>query len=112
MTRQAEQLAPRVKLRAMPADPQYRGRMVAVALAPTLVPAIADAIAAELAAAQAEQQLLDGREEAVLEACKAVGSALDRLEQAKFTSGEPGARVSLEKAARQLRALMKTWGRG
>lgn len=48
----------------------------------------------------------------LMEACRKVAAAVDRLEQAKFAGqGEIGARVSLGKAAARLRNVMKRHGR-
>lgn len=43
----------------------------------------------------------------VLDAGKAACEALTRLEQAKYTPGEPAARLALERAVRSLRRRMK-----
>ena len=47
----------------------------------------------------------------IMEACRRVAAASDRLAEAKFTSGEPSARVSLEKAAAALHRAMRKHGR-
>jgi len=41
------------------------------------------------------------------EACRAVGAAVDRLEQVRHTRGEIGARVALERAATTLRRIIR-----
>lgn len=47
----------------------------------------------------------------IMRACRKVAEAADRLEQAKFTSGEIEARRSLERAAKSLRRVMEKHGR-
>ena len=42
----------------------------------------------------------------LLDACRAVGAAVDRLEQARFTAREIAARRALEEAARRLKFAM------
>ncbi len=72
-----------------------------------LMPVIASAIGAEidnLRAAAAERTLQDVE---LMNACRAVGAAVDRLEQARHTRGEIAARMSLERAATGLRRIIQ-----
>lgn len=83
-------------------DPEKRAATIAAQVAP----AIAAAIAAELAEIRIGRASQDRRERDVMEACREVGAALDRLEQTKFTAGEPAARQLLERMAVKLRRAM------
>lgn len=83
-------------------DPETRAATIAAQVAP----AIAAAIAAELAEIRTGRAAHDRRERDVMDACHDVGAALDRLEQTKFTSGEPAARQLLERMAVKLRRAM------
>lgn len=96
-------------------DTHRRAAEAARLAMPTIAGAIAAALNAELTAMRTagsapgvrEQRRTERLEQAVMNACIAVGAALDRLEQVKTTAGEPGARVALEKAARALRRAME-----
>lgn len=74
------------------------------ARAQRLVEAILPLIAAEIAFKPAKR---DTRDQETMRACRKVGAAIDRLEQAKFTQGEIPARKKLERAARSLRAVLE-----
>lgn len=43
----------------------------------------------------------------IMEACKRVGAALDRLEEVKFSPAEVRARIALELATRHLRSVIR-----
>lgn len=85
-------------------DPESRVARILIAM----TPAINAAIAAELdAAALAPHAARDALDEELMGACRAVGEAVDRLQQAKFTKGEIHARAALERAAARLKGVMK-----
>ena len=69
-----------------------------------LVTAEIDAEIASLRAVAAERTL---QEIELMNACRAVGAAVDRLEQVRHTRGEIGARVALERAATTLRRIIR-----
>lgn len=76
------------------------------ARATRLVELIKPMIAAELLVKPIVVPTRGKLEDAIMEACKAVGKAVDRIEQVKFTAAERQARRDLETAARRLRTLM------
>lgn len=80
-----------------------RADLIARAIAPT----ISDAIAAELEVLRDRLAARDREEREILAACHAVGAAVDRLEQARHTSGEIPARKALERAAIRLRKAIQ-----
>lgn len=65
---------------------------------------IAPMIAAEIAIMPPPKP--DAREEAIMQACKALGKALDRFDQAKHTKNEGVARNQVIEAARRLKSAM------
>lgn len=73
--------------------------------------AVAAVIAEQLAQARsawvAEAAALRLKDEELLDACKAVGAAVDLLAQEKYTPRETLARRHLEQEARRLRAVMR-----
>ncbi|MGB3834446.1 MAG: hypothetical protein WA975_21580 [Mesorhizobium sp.] len=72
-----------------------------------IAPVISAAIGAEidsLRAAAAERTLQDIE---LMNACRAVGAAVDRLEQVRHTRGEIAARMALERAATALRRIIR-----
>ena len=84
-------------------DPEMRATKIVEALAPS----IRSAIAAELASMQPPAPARTPHDRAILDACRAVGAAVDRLEQMRFAgTREAGARQNLEKQARRLRELL------
>lgn len=76
-------------------------------IARAIAPAISDAIAAELDILRDRMAARDQEERDILTACRAVGAAVDRLEQARHTSGEIAARQALERAAVRLRRAIR-----
>lgn len=66
---------------------------------------IAPMIAAEIAIMPPPKP--DGKEEALMRACKALGFALDRFDQAKHTKNEGYARNQVIQAARSLKRIME-----
>lgn len=77
----------------------------ATAHAARIAEMIAPAIAVEIAAAAAISAHKT-RDTTVMSACRQVGDAVDRLDQARFTAREIPARRALERAARNLRKAM------
>lgn len=78
-------------------------------IARRLTPVIRDMIAAEVHRARVDRVVEIENE--IMGAAAAVGTALDKLLQAKFSPGEPAARTGLERAAKSLRRVMKKHGR-
>lgn len=78
--------------------------------------AIAPAIAEHLATARQEwaarEEARAKRQDALLDACRTVGQAVDRLQQDRYTARETLARRKLEEAATRLRNLMHKRGGG
>lgn len=99
------------KVRAPFVDAQGRAKKIAVSVAPSLITTIAAAIATDLETLRGERVQRQKRDIAMEDACHAVGEAVDRLLQAKYTPAEPRARIALEKAAMRLRALIVKRGR-
>jgi len=80
-----------------------RAELIAMAIAP----AISDAIASELDILRDRLAARDREEREILAACRSVGAAVDRLDQARHTSGEIAARKALERAAVRLRRAIQ-----
>lgn len=76
-------------------------------IAAEVAPAIAEAIRFEVDQLRRLQERQDARDREIDSACKAVGDAVDCLEQARHTSAEIPARRSLERAATRLRRVMR-----
>jgi hypothetical protein len=108
--RQLARAARLAGLAAPAVDAEARAAKAAAAVAPAITSSIAGAIAAaigaEIEALKAPRREAERRQAALHEACRAVGAALDQLEQLKFTSREPAARMALERAARRLKHAM------
>ncbi len=86
-------------------------------LAKKLAPVVREMFLAEVArlvASEPPQPKPDKARKAeadIMEACRLVARAADRLEQAKFGPGEVTARRELEKAAHNLGRAMRKYGR-
>ena len=79
----------------------------AARIASDIAPAIAAAIAAEIDMLRQLRAAREREEQRIFEACRGVGLAVDRLEQARFTAAEPAARRGLEQAAKTLRRAIQ-----
>lgn len=85
-------------------------------LARALAPVVREMLIAEverIAAAipAAKPRTSSKADDDIMEACRQVASAADRLAQAKFGAGEIAARKSLERAAKVLGRAMRKYGR-
>lgn len=93
-----------------PVENQIEGK-----LARKLAPVVREMLLAEierLAAAKVDKPPKADKADAdIMEACRLVARAVDRLEQAKYGLGEVSARRALEKAAHDLGRAMRKHGR-
>lgn len=101
-----QQLANAARLaRMLPPASTVQARVARIAA--EVAPAIAEAIRFEVDQLRRLQERQDARDREIKNACKAVGEAMDCLEQARHTTAEIPARRSLERAAIQLRRVMR-----
>ncbi|RUU24988.1 MAG: hypothetical protein EOQ98_19290 [Mesorhizobium sp.] len=76
------------------------------ALAVRLMGRVMEIVAADITASMPKPKP-PARDRAVMAACREVGAAVDRLEQAKFGPGEIPARKALERSAKRLRTVLE-----
>jgi len=79
-------------------------------IAAAIAPIMAEHLAAARQAWVAREEAFHRRQEALLDACRAVGQAVDQLAQDRYTPRETLARRKLEEAATQLRTIMRKRG--
>lgn len=83
-------------------------KALAAALAPVIAARLTEATREVEEAAARERAMLLGSEARIMKACRDLGAAVDRLDQAKFTGlKEAGARMAIERYARTVRTLIR-----